>query len=226
MPPVIGISSARHASPMPRTASASCHMISGRSGLPKFRLFVAPIGSPPAHATLRADSATASMAPAIRIQIAESAVAIDGHGQPAGGALHADDAGRRTRPGDGISADRVIVLPIGPALAGDDRRRQQRLKCRLRFDRRRECRRTTASARDAATPARVIGRRYSGASSVSARVGTSATSVRASKMRTRPVSSPCRSRRHAGPTFRRPPRLRARGLSRPRAAFAPAIPTA
>ena len=32
-------------------------------GLPKFRQFVAPIGSPPAQATLRAASATASFAP-------------------------------------------------------------------------------------------------------------------------------------------------------------------
>ena len=38
-------------------------MISGRSGFPKFRQLVAPIGRPPAQATLRADSATASIAP-------------------------------------------------------------------------------------------------------------------------------------------------------------------
>src|SRR2546426_354767 len=48
---------------MPATASANCHMISGRSGLPKFRQLVAPIGSAPAHATFRAASATASFAP-------------------------------------------------------------------------------------------------------------------------------------------------------------------
>ena len=38
-------------------------MISGRSGLPKFRLLVTPIGTAPAQATLRAASATASIAP-------------------------------------------------------------------------------------------------------------------------------------------------------------------
>ena len=65
LPPVIGRSSARHASPMPATASANCHMISGRSGLPKFRQLVAPTGSPPAHATLRAASATARRAPSL-----------------------------------------------------------------------------------------------------------------------------------------------------------------
>ena len=63
LPPVMGTCSARQASPMPRTASPSCHMISGRSGLPKFRLLVAPMPSPPAQATLREASATASMAP-------------------------------------------------------------------------------------------------------------------------------------------------------------------
>src|SRR6478735_8879759 len=57
------MSSARHAAPIPSTARANCHMISGFSGLPKLRQFVAPIGTPPAHATLRAASATDSCAP-------------------------------------------------------------------------------------------------------------------------------------------------------------------
>ena len=38
-------------------------MISGRSGLPKLRQLVTPIGVAPAQATLRAASATASIAP-------------------------------------------------------------------------------------------------------------------------------------------------------------------
>ena len=63
LPLTTGTSSARHASAMPRVASANCHMISGRSGLPKFRQSVRPSGSPPTQETLRAHSATASRAP-------------------------------------------------------------------------------------------------------------------------------------------------------------------
>ena len=44
----------------PSIASASSHPISGFSGLPKLRQSVKPSGSPPAHATLRAASSTAS----------------------------------------------------------------------------------------------------------------------------------------------------------------------
>ena len=54
---------ARQASPIPRTHSANCHMISGCSGLPKLRQSVMAIGSPPTQAMLRAHSATACRAP-------------------------------------------------------------------------------------------------------------------------------------------------------------------
>ena len=57
------MSSARQVSAIPSTASANCHMMSGRSGLPKFRQFVVPTGTAPVQATLRADSATANRAP-------------------------------------------------------------------------------------------------------------------------------------------------------------------
>ena len=63
LPPVMGMPRARHPSAMPSTASTNCHMMSGRSGLPKFRQLVAPIGSAPAQATLRAASATARRPP-------------------------------------------------------------------------------------------------------------------------------------------------------------------
>src|SRR5579859_4325149 len=63
LPPVIGVPSAWQASLMPSMACASCHMISGFSGLPKFRQLVAATGVAPVQATLRAASATACMAP-------------------------------------------------------------------------------------------------------------------------------------------------------------------
>ena len=50
-------------SPRPRTASANCHMISGRSGLPKFRQSVTANGWAPAATTFDAASATARRAP-------------------------------------------------------------------------------------------------------------------------------------------------------------------
>ena len=54
---------AMQASAMPSTASDSCHMTSGFSGLPKFRQLVMATGMPPAHTILRAASATAIMPP-------------------------------------------------------------------------------------------------------------------------------------------------------------------
>ena len=41
----------------------NCHMMCGFSGLPKFRQLVAATGVAPEHATLRAASATACIAP-------------------------------------------------------------------------------------------------------------------------------------------------------------------
>ena len=62
-PDTMGTPSASHACAMPSIASASSQPISGFSGLPKLRQSVKPIGSPPAHATLRAASRTASAPP-------------------------------------------------------------------------------------------------------------------------------------------------------------------
>src|SRR5260221_9058263 len=65
LPPVIGVSSAVHASVRPSTTCENCHIISGFSGLPKFRQFVAATGVAPVQETLRADSATACIAPSL-----------------------------------------------------------------------------------------------------------------------------------------------------------------
>ena len=48
---------------MPRMAFTSCPITSGFSGLPKLRQLVAPMGTAPEQATLRAASATARRAP-------------------------------------------------------------------------------------------------------------------------------------------------------------------
>ena len=49
---------------MPSTASDSCHMTSGCSGLPKLRQLTTAMGRAPAQATLRAPSATVDAVPA------------------------------------------------------------------------------------------------------------------------------------------------------------------
>jgi hypothetical protein len=64
LPLTTGTASALHASAMPSIASENCCMTSGRSGLPKLRQSVRPIGSAPLQTTLRAHSATAIAAPA------------------------------------------------------------------------------------------------------------------------------------------------------------------
>src|SRR6478672_1980846 len=65
LPPVMGVSSAVQASVSPSTTCENCHMICGFSGLPKFRQLVAATGVAPVHETLRADSATACIAPSL-----------------------------------------------------------------------------------------------------------------------------------------------------------------
>src|SRR5215467_10955277 len=61
----MGVSSALHALARPSTTCANCHMICGFSGLPKLRQLVAATGFAPVHETLRADSATACIAPSL-----------------------------------------------------------------------------------------------------------------------------------------------------------------
>src|SRR6476660_8820775 len=61
----MGVSRAVHASVNPSTTCENCHMIGGFSELPKFRQFVAATGVAPVQETLRADSATACIAPSL-----------------------------------------------------------------------------------------------------------------------------------------------------------------
>src|SRR2546423_1032928 len=61
LPPVIGVSKKRQASDKPSMASTSCAMISGRSGLPKFKQLVAASGLAAMGDRLRHASATASL---------------------------------------------------------------------------------------------------------------------------------------------------------------------
>src|SRR6476661_4698915 len=65
LPPVMGVSSAVQASVNPSTTGENCHIICGFYGLPKFRQFVAATGVAPVQETLRADSATACIAPSL-----------------------------------------------------------------------------------------------------------------------------------------------------------------
>ena len=154
MPPVIGMSSARHASPMPSTASTNCHMISGRSGLPKFRQLVAPIGTRAGAGDVARRLGDGQHRAAARIEIAVAAVAVDRHRQRAIGALDAHDA--RAQPGsvDRVGAHHVVVLPVDPALARDRRRREQRAAAR-------RCG-ATASAQRRRDRARCTSSRYAG----------------------------------------------------------------
>src|SRR5215469_15525296 len=59
----MGVSSASQSLARPSTTWENCHMIQGFSGLPKLRQLVAATGSAPVQDTLRADSATACIAP-------------------------------------------------------------------------------------------------------------------------------------------------------------------
>src|SRR5260370_29187648 len=63
LPAVMGVPNVSQASLMPSIACESCHIISGFSGLPKFRQLVAATGVAPVQATLRAASATACILP-------------------------------------------------------------------------------------------------------------------------------------------------------------------
>ena len=68
----------------------------------------------------------------IRIQITEPPVAIDRNGEAAARVLDADDGRRHAGLRDGVGADGVIVLPVGPSLAGNRRDGDQTLECLLR----------------------------------------------------------------------------------------------
>src|SRR5713101_6409377 len=59
----MGVPKAVQASARPSMTWENCHITSGFSGLPKLRQLVAATGRAPLAATLRADSATACIAP-------------------------------------------------------------------------------------------------------------------------------------------------------------------
>src|ERR1700740_2840702 len=59
----MGVPRALQPSARPSMLSLNCHITSGFSGLPKLRQLVAATGRAPLEATLRADSATACIAP-------------------------------------------------------------------------------------------------------------------------------------------------------------------
>ena len=100
-------------------------MMSGRSGLPKFKQSVTPIGSAPEQTRLRAASAIAMRAPSYGLQQAIAAVAIHRHGQRFVGAFYPHDRRIGTGPHHRIRPHHMIVLLIDPALAADRRRLQQ-----------------------------------------------------------------------------------------------------
>ena len=68
-------------------------MISGRSGLPKFRQLVAPIGTRAGAGDVARGLGDREHRAAARIEVAVAAVAVGRHRQRARRALHADDAG-------------------------------------------------------------------------------------------------------------------------------------
>ena len=115
---------------MPSTASTNCHMISGRSGLPKFRQLVAPIGMRAGAGDVARRLGDREHRAAPRIEVAVAAVAVDRHRQRARRALDADDAGAHAGEHDRVGPHHVVVLPVDPALAGDGRRREQRIEAR------------------------------------------------------------------------------------------------
>ena len=104
---------------MPSTASDSCHMTSGCSGLPKLRQLTTAMGRAPAQATLRAPSATVAAVPArgsIEHQVGlESVVRASplrrrrqaGGGQPEHGGVPARAVHR-------VEEELVVVLAVDP----------------------------------------------------------------------------------------------------------------
>src|SRR5689334_7065004 len=96
----MGTSSSSQALVMPSITWENCHMMGGFSGLPKFKQLVAPMGRAPVQATLRAASATAS-------------VAVERHGQPALRSFHPD------HPGVASGALHADELHVGFVLLGD-----------------------------------------------------------------------------------------------------------
>ena len=159
---------------MPSIASTSCAMISGRSGLPKFRLLVAATGSAPTVERLRQHSATSKLCAFARRQRAVAAVAVERHRDAGAGFLDPDNRRVAARAGERVGANRVVVLLPDPALGTHIGGGQQIEKI---VDSNRERRIAGASIGALRYGAALCGRSYSGASSASSRLGISATTT-------------------------------------------------
>ena len=104
---------------------SNCHMMSGRSGFPKFRQSVTPIGcARRSTLTFRAASATASMPPTYgfkrQYRLLPSVVTAKALFVPLMRTTAASEPGRTMR----IDAYHVVVLSIDPGFAGNRRRIQ------------------------------------------------------------------------------------------------------
>ena len=91
---------------MPSMASTSCAMISGRSGLPKFRLLVAATGIAPDGRQVAAALGHRELRALARIEIAVAPVAVERHRDARAGLLDAHD--RRIAAGPAIVLVRTM----------------------------------------------------------------------------------------------------------------------
>ena len=126
MPPITGMPSASHASLMPSTTSANCHITSGCSGLPKFRQFTSASGRAPADATLRAASSTTRRPPVRGSSWQKRALPSVASASAFVVPFTRSTAASRAGAGDGVQEQLVVVLARHPRLVGDRRRREQR----------------------------------------------------------------------------------------------------
>ena len=109
LPETTGVSSARQASAMPRTAAANCAMISGLSGLPKFRQSVTASGRAPDARDRARRLGHRDRAAPVRVRRQKKRVDVGRHREPLLRAL----APRRTAASPPGPLDRVASAPCG-----------------------------------------------------------------------------------------------------------------
>ena len=110
---------------MPSMASTSCAMISGRSGLPKFRQLVAATGQRAHRRQIAAAFRHRQLARPRAARGSVAAVAVERHRDRRARLLDADDGGvGALGTGQGVGAHLVIVLLPDPALGADVRARR------------------------------------------------------------------------------------------------------
>src|SRR5258708_21124571 len=185
LPPVIGVPSASQAAVRPSTTWENCHMISGFSGLPKFRQLVAATGVAPVQETFLAASATACMAPSL---------GSSQHQRPLSSSAMASAREvplMRISPASAPGPSTVLVCTMESYCSHTHRLEQmlgadsKRLNCAVRLSVVVNC--TLAGlVRETGAVHGDIGRLYKGASSVSAVLGMSATRLPCSNTRRRP----------------------------------------